>query len=54
MLLPPNVVWESGRTTMSSVLSSKGSDSALSALKRSLLIKVPLEDLTSLIKIWTR
>ena len=36
------------RTTMSPVLSSKGSDSAPSALSRSPLIKVPLELFTSL------
>lgn len=38
-------------TTMSSVLSSKGGDSMPSWLRRAPLIKVPFEDLTSLIKI---
>jgi hypothetical protein len=39
---------ERRRTTMSPVLSSKGSDSAPSALSLSPLIKVPLELFTSL------
>jgi hypothetical protein len=37
---------------MSSDLSSYGSDSRDSALRRSPLMKVPLEDLTSLMKIY--
>ena len=40
------------RTTMSSDLSSKGSDSTASALSRSPLMKVPLDDFTSLMKIY--
>ena len=44
----------STRTTMSSLLSSNGSDSVLSLLSRSPLMKVPLELLTSLMYICSR
>jgi hypothetical protein len=48
--LPSSTVWgKRERTMTSSVLSSKGSDSAPVALKRTLLMKVPLVDLKSLV-----